>query len=298
MCSPEWVLKKPPALWMASWNVKAIIVSHVCHIKEAYLQLPKCRVRTFQRFAFSQSILSMGGMMRPQYVELEWDFTLLLWLGISMNDNLSQKQGVHCWLSCLSILSERTVWFLTVTKALIGDQCEYSLSAGLWLVKFQFHGLLHYVDQIKKFGSPLRYYFGGFLESFLKDKLKKPSKRINGHLHRVQHDILILIRSHESRQFGLVLLDRYCSLWSMPQYSVEQTCCLWMSSRSMEKATATQKWCCHLIIYAVPMMTVRLWLRITVIIQLGNIQQGAQKVGKATVFFRFPSKANFIVCRA
>ena len=51
-------------------------------------------------------------------------------------------------------------------------------------------GLLHYVDQIKKFGSPLNY-FGGFLEWFLKDKLKKPSKRINGHLHRVQHDILI-----------------------------------------------------------------------------------------------------------
>ena len=41
----------------------------------------------------------------------------------------------------------------------------------------------------------------GFLESFLKDKLKKPSKRINGHLHRVQHDILIC--SQESWQFGL-----------------------------------------------------------------------------------------------
>ena len=59
---------------------------------------------------------------------------------------------------CLSILSERTVRFLTVTKALIGDQRVYSLSAGLRLVKF--HGLLHYVDQIKKFGSPLNY-FGG-----------------------------------------------------------------------------------------------------------------------------------------
>ena len=101
-------------------------------------------------------ILYMGGMMGLQFVELERDLTLLLWLGISMNDNLSQKQGVHCWLSYLSILSERTVWFrfLIVTKALIGDQREYSLSAGLQLVKF--HALLHYVDQIKKFGSPLR----------------------------------------------------------------------------------------------------------------------------------------------
>ena len=103
------------------------------------------------------TILSMGGMMGPQYVELERDFTLLLWLGISMNDNLSQRVYTD---NCLSILSERTFWFrfLTVTKALIGDQHEYSLLAGLRLVKF--HGLLHYVDQIKKFGSPLNY-FGG-----------------------------------------------------------------------------------------------------------------------------------------
>ena len=57
------------------------------------------------------------------------------------------------------------------------------------------------MDQSKKFGSPLRCYFGGFLESFLKDKLKKPNKRINGHLHRVQHHILIC--SQESWQFGL-----------------------------------------------------------------------------------------------
>ena len=42
-----------------------------------------------------------------------------------------------------------------------------------------------------------------FLESFLKDKLKKPSKRINGQLHRVQVDILILRCSQESWQFGL-----------------------------------------------------------------------------------------------
>ena len=66
--------------------------------------------------------------MGPQYVELERDFTILLWLGISMNDNLSQKVYSD---ECLSTLSERTVWFLTVTKALIGNQRKYSLSAGL-----------------------------------------------------------------------------------------------------------------------------------------------------------------------
>ena len=71
--------------------------------------------------------------MGSQYVELERDFTLLLWLGISMNDNLSQKVYTA---DCLSILSECTVcfWFLTMTKALIGNQCKYSLLARLQLV--------------------------------------------------------------------------------------------------------------------------------------------------------------------
>ena len=78
---------------------------------------------------------------------------------------------------CLSILSERTVRFLTVTKALIGDQCEYSLSAGLRLVKL-FHGLLHYVDQIKKFGSPLNY-FGGSLFRIILEGQAQETKQEN-----------------------------------------------------------------------------------------------------------------------
>ena len=47
--------------------------------------------------------------MGPQYVELERDLTLLFWLGISMNGNLSQKVYTA---DCLSILSERTVLVL------------------------------------------------------------------------------------------------------------------------------------------------------------------------------------------
>ena len=106
-----------------------------------------------------------------------------------------------------SILSECTVWYwsLTMTKALFGNQCEYSSLAGLQLVKL-FDGLLYDVDQIKKFGSPLSYYFGGWLFGIILEgqaQETKPSKRINGHLHRVQHDILILICSQEPQQFGL-----------------------------------------------------------------------------------------------
>jgi hypothetical protein len=53
--------------------------------------------------------------MEPQYVELERDLTLLLWLGISVNDNLSQRVYTA---ECQSILSECTVKFLTVTCCL------------------------------------------------------------------------------------------------------------------------------------------------------------------------------------
>ncbi len=64
----------------------------------------------------------------------------------------------------------------------------------------KFHGMKHYPHLIRKFGSPLNF-FGGYLESFSKDKLKRPSKCINGKLHRLKHDILT--RSYQTRQFSL-----------------------------------------------------------------------------------------------
>ena len=64
-----------------------------------------------------------------------------------------------------------------MSKALIGDQRKYSLSAGLRLVTF--HGLLHYVDQIKKFGSPLRYYFGGSLFGIILEGQAQETKQEN-----------------------------------------------------------------------------------------------------------------------
>ena len=64
----------------------------------------------------------------------------------------------------------------------------------------KFHGMKHYPHLIRKIGSPLNF-FGRYLESSLKDKLKRPSKRVNGQLHRLKHDILV--RSYETRQFAL-----------------------------------------------------------------------------------------------
>ena len=48
------------------------------------------------------------------------------------------------------------------------------------------------------------------MESFLRDKLNRSSKRVYGQLHRVKHDILI--RSYETRQFSLarkIVFDNY-----------------------------------------------------------------------------------------
>ena len=65
-----------------------------------------------------------------------------------------------------------------MTRALIGDQGKYSLLAGFRLVKL-FHGLLHYVDQIKTFGSPLRYYFGGWLFGIILEGQAQETKQEN-----------------------------------------------------------------------------------------------------------------------
>jgi hypothetical protein len=135
----------------------------------------------------------MGGMMSNH--ELEKDFTTLLWLCISMNDILHSPIFSS---ECIEILETRIQRFLHVSRLMIGDQREFASKAGLRIAKF--HGMLHYPQMIKKFGTPLNFW-GGALESFLKTKLKGPSKRINRHAHRVRHDILI--RSQETRQFSL-----------------------------------------------------------------------------------------------
>ena len=133
--------------------------------------------------------------MGSENMHLEKDFTLLLWLCISINDTLFIPQYTS---TCIDILEERVKRFMSVTKIMIGPQREMISQIGLRMAKF--HGMKHYPHLIRKFGSPLNF-FGGYLESFLKDKLKIPSKRVNGQLHRLKHDILT--RSYETRQFAL-----------------------------------------------------------------------------------------------
>ena len=100
--------------------------------------------------------------------------------------------------TCIDILEERVKRFLSVTKIMIGPQQEIIPQIGFRMAKL--HEMKHYPHLIRKFSSPLNF-FGGYLESFLKDKLKRLSKHVNGQLHRLKHDILT--RSYETIQFLL-----------------------------------------------------------------------------------------------
>ena len=128
------------------------------------------------------------------------------------------------------------------------------------------------------------------MESFLNDKLKRPSKRINGHLHRVQHDILIC--SQESRQFGLarqVLFPMeyapvFCgtNLLSLDELQVHgerggNTEILGYSdicSDSDDSEVVIEDNSDH---------------------SVGGYSARCSKSGKSDVFFRFPSKASFLL---
>ena len=128
------------------------------------------------------------------------------------------------------------------------------------------------------------------MESFLKDKLKKPSKRINDHLHRVQHDILIC--SQESWQFGLarhVLFPMeyfpvFCgtNLPSLDELQVigegdSNTEMLGLSdicSDNDDSEVVIEDNSDH---------------------SLGEYSARCSKMGKVNVFFRFPSKASFLL---
>ena len=151
-------------------------------------------------------------MMGPQYVELERDLTLLLWLGISMNDNLSQKQGVHWRLSYLSISSERTVWFLTVTKALIGDQHKYSLSAGLWVVKFHVLDCCIMWIRLRSLAVPWNITLVAFWNHSWRTSSRNQARES---MVTCTECSMTFWFAHKSPG-SLVLLDRYCFLWSMP----------------------------------------------------------------------------------
>ena len=82
--------------------------------------------------------------------------------------------------SSLDCLQERVICYLDLFNELIGPQRNNTLkSIGNNFPKF--HGMLHFVPQIKKFGSA-KNFNGGYLEKDLKTFIKRPAKRTR-HTH-------------------------------------------------------------------------------------------------------------------
>ena len=106
--------------------------------------------------------------MGPTFQKVESDFTILLWLSISLNDNLNMVVYTE---ECIDILDKRIRRYLAVMKAITGEQRELVSSVAYRIPKF--HGMTHYPHLIKKFGTRINF-FSGFLESFLNEKLKRP----------------------------------------------------------------------------------------------------------------------------
>ena len=78
------------------------------------------------------TIFSMGGMLGPENIDLEKDFTLLLWLGIPINDSLFLPQYTE---TCVISLKEKIInRFMNVTKTLVGPQWEMASQIGLKIV--------------------------------------------------------------------------------------------------------------------------------------------------------------------
>ena len=76
--------------------------------------------------------------MGSENMHLEKDFTLMLWLCISINDTLFILQYTS---TCIDILEERVKRFMSVTKIMIGPQREMISQIGLRMEKF--HGMKH-----------------------------------------------------------------------------------------------------------------------------------------------------------
>ena len=64
--------------------------------------------------------------MGPTFQKVESDFTILLWLSISLNDNLNM--GVYTE-ECIDILDKQIRRYLAVTKAITGEKHELVSSA-------------------------------------------------------------------------------------------------------------------------------------------------------------------------
>ena len=102
--------------------------------------------------------------------EIERNFVLVLWLGLSLEKVLSAEEVSETELVEIEGKLQK---YRRVLRTSVGILRETLSKTGMRVSKNE--GLKHFVRQIRKFGSTLNS-FGGFLEEFLKEVIKKPTK--------------------------------------------------------------------------------------------------------------------------
>ena len=107
------------------------------------------------------TLIAMKGMLSHKglHPSLEAGFSSLIFMALCLECALTQESYTE---SDLSRLDQALTKFLTIYRSIIGPFRECFSRSGLRIPKF--HGLLHSVFYIRRYGSPFNF-FGGFCES-------------------------------------------------------------------------------------------------------------------------------------
>ena len=144
--------------------------------------------RSMPKARFQSGVTTLSFLNAQEYPGLVM-LTMVCLEGMLNNLPLEKKFVKLCWWTLLlnykfhkssltdneveTMLNELRV-YLGLYKDLLQDQREMVSAIGLKIPKF--HGLLHFHDQIQRYGSAQNF-FGCYLESMLKVMIKRPSQR-------------------------------------------------------------------------------------------------------------------------
>jgi len=136
------------------------------------------------------TLVAMKGMLSSVDPSIEHAFNSLLFMALCLEVALTQDSYTEVQLGELQSSIQK---FLRIYRSVVGPFRECLSRSGLRIPKF--HGLLHMVFYIRRYGST-KNFFGGFCESHLKSLVKAPTKNTSRRQDRL--DLELMNRQHES----------------------------------------------------------------------------------------------------
>ncbi len=137
------------------------------------------------------TLVAMKGMLACVDPSIERAFTSLIFMALCLEVALTQDSYTE---SKLDELQSSIQKFLRIYRSVVGPFRECFSRSGLRIPKY--HGLLHMVFYIRRFGNT-RNFFGGFCESHLKSLVKAPTKNTSRRQDRL--DLELMNRQHEEQ---------------------------------------------------------------------------------------------------